>query len=128
MNTPPTGHPSSRQGVALFWALAAFCVSLIALSRVCYLLRNFYLATASLPTGTQIRPMGLTFALGITSIASILLGEICALVAGIIALVQQRRRLVLLAVLAALLALVPAFVSGWGFNHIVEVRKLVLSK
>ena len=114
--------------MALFWTLSAFGVSLIALFYVCYLLRNFYLNTASLTPGTPIRPMGIIFALGITTIASIVFGDACALIAAIIALVRHQRRLIVLAILAAIFAWVPAIVSGWGFKHIVEVRKLVLSK
>jgi hypothetical protein len=113
---------------AWFWTLSAFSVSLIALFRVGYLLHSFYLGTASLAPGVPIRPMGITLALGITTTASIIFGDSCALIAAVIARLQHRRRLFVLAVLAAILAWVPAIVGGWGFNHVVEVRKLVLSK
>ncbi|MDD5170737.1 MAG: hypothetical protein PHN75_18115, partial [Syntrophales bacterium] len=88
----------------------------------------FYVGTASLAAGTPIRPIGLTAALGLTSIASLVFGDVCALVAAIIAVAQKRRRLVGLAVLAAVSAWVPAFVSGRGFNYIIELHKLFLSK
>jgi hypothetical protein len=114
--------------MAMLWTMSAFGLSLIALVYVCYLLRIFYLGTAQLATGRPIRPMGITFALGITTTASIVLGDACALIAAVIALAQHQRRLVVIAVLAAISAWVPAIVSGWGFNHVVEVRSLVLSK
>ncbi len=127
MNAPPPLPPSSSQRASLAWTLAAFGLTLVALFRVGYLLWRFHVGTASLSAGAPIRPMGFILALGITSMASVVLGGGCALVGAILAMVQRRRRLLALAVLAALLAWVPAILSGWGFNYIIAMRKLMLS-
>ncbi len=128
MHTPETTQTSRSHKAALFLTLSAFSVSLISLFYICYLLRDFYVSTASFAPGTPIRPMGFTFALGVAAIASIVVGDLFALVVGIIALIQRQRRFIVLAILAAISAWVPAIVSNWGFMHIVEIRQLVLSK
>lgn len=91
----PVIQQSKKSKASLFWSLAAFGISVFALLRVGFVLRAFYLDTASLAAGTWIRPMGATLQAGITWTASILLGGLCASVGGIIALIQRRWRLTL---------------------------------
>ena len=128
MHNSETTRITRSQKVALALTVTAFGVSLISLCYVCYLLRNFYMSTASFAPGTPIRPMGFTFALGIPAIASIVFGDLLALIAAIIALIQRPRRFLMLAILVAIFSWVPAIVGNWGFVHIVKIRQLVLSK
>jgi hypothetical protein len=122
-----------RRIMALILGLMAFIsiwaslvVAVSALFSVGRILDKFYLDTATIAPGTGIRPMGMEMQLGLTWTASILIGDVCALVGGIISLMQRRRLLVAVAVLAAIFAWVPMFYSQWGVNHIVILRKLVM--
>jgi hypothetical protein len=126
MDTPATIQEPGRSRKPIFWSLAAFGISIFALLRVGYVLREFYLDTASLAAGTEVRPMGVTFELVIAWTASILFGGICALVGVIIGLIQRRWRLILLAFLAGVATWIPMLMSYRGFNYVAEVRKLVL--
>lgn len=125
-NAPSTIQLTSQSRAALFWTLMAFSASLLAVSFVCFFLWRFYTDTASLAAGTPVRPMGLTFVLAVAALGSIVFGDLCALIAAIIAFVRRQWRLVGLAVLAAAFAWAPGVVGSCGFDYVVAVRKLVL--
>jgi hypothetical protein len=72
----------------VFCLLMACVISVGALLRVAYVLRDFYLGTASLAPGTEIRPMGVTLHLGLawTASASLkLLDLLCPVQGGLLA-------------------------------------------
>lgn len=62
-----------------------------------YVLHGFYLDTATVAAGTEIRPMGLTYVILVTAIGSILCGGACALIGGIVGFIHRRWMLVLVA-------------------------------
>jgi hypothetical protein len=126
MDTPATIQEPKKGKASFFWSFTAFGISVFALLCVGYVLREFYLDTASIAAGTEVRPMGVTFQLGIAGTASIFFGGICAFIGGIIALIERRWRLVFLAFLAGVATLIPMFAGSRGFDYVVEVRKLVL--
>ena len=126
MDTPVTFQEPKKGRASFFWSLAAFCIVVFALFGVGYVLREFYLDSASIPAGTEVRPMGVTFHLGIAGTASIFFGGICAFIGGIVALIQRRWRLVFLAFLAGVATWIRMFAGSRGFDYFVEVRKLVL--
>jgi hypothetical protein len=126
MDAPSSIQEPKKCRVSLIWSLAGFGISTLALFRVGYVLREFYLDTASVAAGTEVRPMGVTFHLAIACLASIVFGGICALVGGIIALIQRRWRLFILAFMTGAATWIPSFVTSRGFAYVVEVRKLIL--
>jgi len=126
MDTSVTLAEPGEGRKSICWSLAAFGISIVLLLWVIFVLRELYLDTASLPAGTEVRPMGATFQLGIAWTASIVFGGICALVGGNIARIQRRWRLFFFALLAAAATWVPMFVSNRGFDYVIAVRKLVL--
>lgn len=126
MDTPVKSQEPRKDRNPIFWTSVALGISIFALLRIGYVLREFNLDAASFAAGTEIRPMGVTFQLGIAWTASILFGGVCALVGGTIALIQRRWGSVLLAFLAGVATWIPMFVSNRGFDYIVQVRKLVL--
>ena len=126
MDASPITYEQKQGRAPFFWSLAAFSIAVFALFGVGYVLRKFYLDSASIPAGTEVRPMGVTFHLGIAAIASIIFGGICAFIGGIGALIQRRWRLVFLAFLAGVATWIPMFAGSRGFDYVVEVRKLVL--
>ena len=126
MDTPTSIQTPMRHFMALVWILASVIIALAGLLFIAYTLHGFYLDTATLAPGTGVRPMGVAAAIGVAWIGSILFGGACALIGGIVSLVQRRRLLVVFAILAAIFTWVPMFFSNWGFAHVVELRKLVL--
>lgn len=126
MDKPPADQSLRRNG-ALFCAFAAGSIGVLALVRVAYVLREFYVGTASLAAGTEIRPMGVDFQLGVAWTASILIGSVCALAGLVAALIQRRWLVACLALFTVLLAWAPMVVSFRGFQYVVSLRKLVLA-
>ena len=126
MDAPAIIHEPKKGRASFFWSVAAFGIAVFALLGVGYVLREFYLDSASIPAGTEVRPMGVTFHLGIAGTAPIFFGGICAFIGGIVALIQRRWRLVFLAFLAGVATWIPMFAGSGGFDYVVEVRKLVL--
>ncbi len=115
---------SPKVSLALIWT--ALAIALLALGRIGYVLRVFYLDTAELAPGTAIRPMGVTYHLAIAWFASLLCGGAFALTSGILAIIQRRWNYLTLALLATGLTLGPLFLGEWGFHHIVKIRQLLL--
>jgi hypothetical protein len=112
--------------VALILILASLFVTASLLFGIRQTLYQFYLDTAALAPGTGIRPMGMEMLVGIAWTASILIGDVCALVGGIISIKQRRWSLVAVAILAGIIAWVPMFYTQWEIDHIVTLRKLVM--
>jgi hypothetical protein len=127
MDAPPVIGKRRIPRSGLLLILASCAIGTLALGYIGYILQRFYVGTASLPPGTEIRPMGVAFHLGLTWTASILFGSACALIGGILSVRQRRWILVAFAVLAGCLSWLPLFVSDWGFDRIVTLRQLVLS-
>lgn len=121
---PTPIKPPRKQIMPLIWVLASFVVPVFALCPIRQILHTFDLDTAALAPGTGIRPMGMAVQLLAMGGVSILIGDGCALVGGIISLKQRRWSLVALAVLAAICAWVPWFYSRWEVDQIVTLRKL----
>ena len=126
MDTPIATKPPKRRIMALIWILASLALTILSLLSITSAIHQFYLDTATLAPGTGIRPMGMEMGVGLTWTASILIGGSCALVGLIIALKQRRWVLVSIAVLAGVLSWVPMFAAGWGIDHVVTLRKLVM--
>jgi len=126
MDAPPVIVQRSTRRSGLFLVSAACGVVVVALGLIGYLLRQFYADTASLAPGTEIRPMGVTLFLGLTWTASILFGGGCALAGGIRSIKQRHWILAVCATLAGFASWIAMFVSNWGFDRIVALRKLVL--
>ena len=126
MDATITIQQPRKSRASFFWSLTAFGIAIYALLYVGYVLREFYFDTSSIAAGTEIRPMGVTFHLSVTWTASILFGGACALIGGIIALIQRRRHLAIFAFVAGVATWIPMFVSNRGFDYIVTLRKLVL--
>ncbi|HEY1170711.1 MAG TPA: hypothetical protein VGH19_05015 [Verrucomicrobiae bacterium] len=115
---------SPKVSPILIWT--ALAITLLALCRIGYVLRLFYLDTAALAPGTAIRPLGVTYHLAIAWFASLLCGGACAFTGGIFATIQRRWNYLAFALLATGLTLAPLLLSNWGFNHIVQLRQLLL--
>jgi hypothetical protein len=125
MQTPPP-LPARNQRSAITWTLSAFAVAALALTWVGFTLVGFYRSTASLAPGTEMRPMSVTLSLGLAGTASIVGGGICSLMGVSLSLKQRRWLLALSAVLALALSWAPWFVGSRGFDHVVELRKIIL--
>src|ERR1017187_5549408 len=110
----------------LVWIFAAFCITVVSLLAVSYFLRGLYVNTASLAPGTEIRPMGLAGVLGLSWVGSILLGGAFAVGGIIISLVRRRWLIAFIGLLVMAATWIPMFVSDWGFDHVVALRKLVV--
>jgi hypothetical protein len=126
MQTPATTRSGRWLKSPLVWIFAAFCVAAFSLLAVSYFLRSFYVNTASLPPGTEIRPMGLAGVLCLSWIGSILLGGAFAVTGIIISLMRRRWFVAFIGLLVIGATWIPMFVSDWGFDHVVALRKLVL--
>ena len=120
--------PAPRPRAARFFLGASLAVTGLALLWVGMILQDFHASVQTLPPGRPIRPMGVTLGLALGSAAAILLGDGFALVAVLLAWRQHRRRLLLGALLAGLLAWLPTLMGQIGFAHIVSSRHLVVSK
>jgi hypothetical protein len=126
MDAPHTTQPRRWFESPITWIVAAFFVATFSLSAVGYFLRDFYVGTASLAPGTEIRPMGLAGVLCLSWIGSILLGGVFASAGIIMSLMQRRWFLAFIGLLVIAATWIPMFVSRRGFDYVVEVRKLVL--
>jgi len=126
MQAPPVTQQARNRRSAVTWISFAYFVSVLAQFLIGFLLLWFYFDTAGLAPGTGIRPMALTFWFVIIPIASILIGSLCALVGAILSLKQRRWRLAIIAGLAFAFSLVSWFISDWGFQYVVGLRKLFL--
>lgn len=126
MDTPTSIQPPRKRYIAVACISVSFAIALLALNHIATALHQFYLDTATLAPGTGVRPMGLTLDIGTTWTASIVFGGGCALIGGIIGLIQRRQSVVVFAILAAILAWIPMLYSWWGFRHVLELRKLIL--
>jgi hypothetical protein len=95
------------------------------------ILHDFRVATASTMPGTEIRPMGVTFQLGLISTAAAILGFCCFLPAVLLGLRARfgiRWVRVTLAVVVFALSLVPFFLGRSQFLAIVHERGLILAE
>jgi hypothetical protein len=91
-------------------------------------LREFYFDTASLAPGAEIRPMGVTFHLGLVEVGGVIFAFLFSLI-GVLLSFRNRRWLLLgMALLPFMLALSTIPIGDWGFNHVLELRKLVLEE
>src|ERR1700689_984783 len=126
MQPPPIIEPLRRQWNPLFWILAAVGIAVAALLCNGYLLRQFYVETAAVASGTEIRPMALVAFLGICGTVSILLGGGFAVPGIVFSLKQRRWCIALLAAVTIAMTWIPLIVSDRGFDYIVRVRQLVL--
>jgi hypothetical protein len=105
-----------------------FGVALLAFLREAHILRAFYHDTATLAAGTEIRPMGVTFALGITETAAVFFGFCFAGPAVVLSVRWHNWILMCVAILAFVLCLVPMVAGTSAFQHIVKIRGLVLEE
>jgi len=128
MQTPVTTQPLPKQGRPVFWILAAICVILSALLCIALFLHDFYVGSASLAPGTEIRPMGLTAVLGFSGTCSILLGGGLGVAGFVVSLKQRRWWLALVALIVIGLSWTPWKVSYRGFHYVVDLRQLVLEE
>jgi hypothetical protein len=127
MHTPPMIQPPKRHGRPVFWIVAAIGIVVAALLVIGFFLHDFYVGTASVAPGTEIRPMGLTAVLGLSWTISILLGGGFAISGFVVSLKQRRWWLAIVALMTIGVTWIPLFVSDHGFDYVVSVRQLVLS-
>src|SRR5208337_3221971 len=110
----------------LICIFAAIGIVVVALLCIGFFLRNFYIETAGVAPGTEIRPMGLTAVLGLSWTVSILLGGGFAVTGVVFGLKQRRWWLALVALVTIVLTWIPLIFSDRGFDYIVRLRQLVL--
>jgi hypothetical protein len=110
-----------------FWLRRAICIASAGLVFVGYLLHQFDINCAELASGTEIRPMGLTAVLGMTGIASIVLGGGCALVATIQSVRHKRRQFTIVSLASLALTCAPLVFGFWGVTYVVDLHKLVIA-
>jgi hypothetical protein len=115
-------------GRPVFWIAAAIAIVIGALLWIGFFLHDFYVGTASLAPGTEIRPMGLSAVLGLAETISILLGGGFAVTGVVVSLKQRRWWLASVALMTIALTWIPFIVSQRGFDYVVSVHQLVLEE
>jgi hypothetical protein len=122
-----TKPPRSLRAAAICALFQLTClVTILAQAWVCYTLAEFFLGTRDLPPGAPMRPMGVTFNIGVPGVAAILFGGLFSLVGVVLAILQGSKRLALLAAFGLIVSWVP-MISGYaGFDYIVASRHFVL--
>lgn len=127
MGTPVSSKAVIPNRVLLVLVISPWGVALLALLRIAYLLRTFYVDTAHLAPGTEIRPMGLTFQLFLAGFFAACFGAICG-IGGFVACIRSRRWLVAsLTIIAVVINCSIISMSSHWFRYVVDLRKLVLA-
>jgi hypothetical protein len=128
MQATPQTQPLRKPGRPVYWIIAATCIVVSALLCIAFFLHDFYVGSASLAPGTEIRPMGLAAVLGLSGTYSILLGGGFAIAGFVVSLKQRRWLLALLALAIIASSWSPWILGSWGFDYIVDLRHLVLEE